>query len=45
MQKLLLKFHNIHRKTTVLDSLFNKIAGLQVCDLIENRLQQRGLYY
>ena len=35
------KFRNIHRKTSVLESLFNKIAGLQVfsceyCDISKN---------
>ena len=28
--KLFLKFYNIHRKTSVLESLLNKVAGLQV---------------
>ena len=27
-KKLLLKFHNIHRKTPVLEFLFNKVASL-----------------
>ena len=25
-------FRNIHRKTPVLESLFNKVAGLQTCN-------------
>ena len=29
------KFRNIHRKTTVLESLFNKVAGLHACMFIE----------
>ena len=32
---------NIHRKTPVLDSLFNKVAGLQTCNSIKNGLQHR----
>ena len=34
-------FRNIHRKTTVLDSLFNKIAGLQACNFSKKSLQHR----
>ena len=33
------KFHNIHRKTTVLESLFNKVAGLTACNFIKRRLR------
>ena len=29
-----LKFRNIHRKTTVLQSLFNKVADFRACNLI-----------
>ena len=32
---------NIHRKTSVLGSLFNKVAGLQVRNSIKKRLQHR----
>ena len=35
------KFSNIHRKTPVLESLFNKVAGLKVCNFIKKRLQGR----
>ena len=38
------KFHNFHRKTPVLDileSIFNKVAVLQGCNFIKNRLQRR----
>ena len=35
------KFSNIHRKTPVLESLFNKVAGLKVCNFIKTRLQRR----
>ena len=31
--------HNIHRKTPVLESLFNKAAGLKVCNFIKKKLQ------
>ena len=33
------KFHKIHRRTPVLESLFNKVAGLKACNFIKNRLQ------
>ena len=32
---------NIHRKTHVLKSLFNKVTGLQTCNFIRKRLQHR----
>ena len=35
------KFPNIHRKTSVLESLFNKVAGLQACNFIKKRYQHR----
>ena len=35
------KFHNILRKTPVLETLFNKIAGLQACNFIKKRLQYK----
>ena len=31
---VLKKFHNIHKKTTVLESLFNRVAGLKACNFI-----------
>ena len=34
-----LKFRNIQRKTPELESLFNKVAGLEVWDFIKKRLQ------
>ena len=34
-------FHNIHSKTSVLDSLFYKFAGLQACNFIKKRFQRR----
>ena len=30
-----------HRKTPVFESLFNKVVGLQACNFLEKRLQQR----
>ena len=36
-----LKLRNIFRKTPVLESLFNKVAGLQDCKYIKKRLQHR----
>ena len=35
------KFCNNHRKRPVLESLFNKVPGLQACNFIKKRLQQR----
>ena len=35
------KVRNIHRKTSVLESLFNKFIGLQVCNFAKKRLQHR----
>ena len=40
-KKLLLKIRNFLKKTTVLESLFNKVAGLQPCRFTEKRLQHR----
>ena len=34
-------FANFYRKTPVLDSLFNKVAGPQACSFIKKRLQHR----
>ena len=34
-------YENIHMETPVLESLFNKAAGLQVCKLIKKRLQHK----
>ena len=42
MKKALLKkLLHIHRKTTVSESLFNKFAGLEACNLLKKRLQHR----
>ena len=35
------KFCNIHKKTIVLKSLFNKVADLQPCNFTEKRFQHR----
>ena len=35
------KFRKFHRKTLGLESLYNKVAGLQVCNFIKERLQHR----
>ena len=35
------KVRNIHRKTSVLESLFNKFIGLQACNFTKKRLQHR----
>ena len=36
-----LKFHNIHRKTPVSESLFHKVAGLKAYNFNKKRLLQR----
>ena len=36
-----LKLHKFHRKTPVLESPFNKVAGLKACNFIKKRLQYR----
>ena len=42
LQKMLfLKICNIHRRTPVLMSLFNKVAGLRACNFIKKRFQHR----
>ena len=38
-----LKFRKFHRKTPVLESLLNKVAGLQACNFIKKGLQQRHI--
>ena len=35
------RFCNIHRKTPVLESLFNNVPGLKVCNFIRKRLHHR----
>ena len=35
------KFCNIHRKTPVLGSAFNKVAGLKVCNVFKNGLHHQ----
>ena len=34
-------FKNIHRKTHALESLFNKVDGPQVCNVMQKRLLDR----
>ena len=34
-------FCNVHKKTPVLEYLFNKIASLKVCNFIQKTLQHR----
>ena len=36
-----LKVYNIHRKTSALESQFNKVAGLEAYKFIKKRLQHR----
>ena len=36
------KFRNIHKKTPVFESLFNKVTGFQVSNIITKRLQHRN---
>ena len=35
------KIRKIHRKTSVLQPLFNKVAGVQACNFIKKRLKHR----
>ena len=35
------KFRNSHKKTSVLQSLFNKVEGLKACNFIKKKLQRR----
>ena len=35
------EFRNIHKKTPVLGSLFNKVASLQICNFLKKRRQHR----
>ena len=35
------EYRNIHRKTPVFESLFNKVADLKACNIITKRLQPR----
>ena len=35
------KFLNIHKKTIVLESFFDKVSGLQACKFIGKRLHHR----
>ena len=35
---------NIHRKTIVLESLFNRLAGFKTCDFLKKRLQHRCFF-
>ena len=41
---ILKKFSDIHRKTPVLQSLFNKDAGLKACIFNKKRLQHRFFF-
>ena len=42
IKKVVLKnFANIHKKTPLLQSLFNNVAGLRPCSFIKKRLQHR----
>ena len=39
VKKLLLKVRRIDKKIPVLESLFNKVSGLHICNYIKKRLQ------
>ena len=41
VKKCYKKFRKFHRKTSMLESLFNKVPCLQVCNFIKKRLQHR----
>ena len=38
------RFCKFHRKAPMLESLFNKIAGLKACNFIKNKLQHCGIF-
>ena len=40
LRQIFLKFSKFHKKTPVLDSLFDKVAGLQACNFIKNTATQ-----
>ena len=42
IKKVFLKVRKFHRKTPVLESVFDKVACLQACNVIKRRLQRRG---
>ena len=35
-------FRNVYKKTSMLESLFNKVTGLKACNFILKRLQHRS---
>ena len=41
IKKAILKYFDIHRKTPVQGSSFNKLEGPQACNFIKKRLQQK----
>ena len=43
-KRCFLKCCNTQRKTHVLESLFNKVAGLKACNFIEKRTEHRCFY-
>ena len=42
VKKVFVKFRKSHKKANVLESLFNKLAGLKDCSFIKKRLQQKS---
>ena len=40
-KKMLLEFRKIHRKTPALESIFNKVAGLQSSNFLKEKLYLR----
>ena len=41
LKEVVCKFRKFHRKAFLLESHFNKVAGLKIWNFIKNRLQQR----
>ena len=41
LKYVFIKWPNIHKKTPVLESLYNKFAGLKAFDFIKRKLQHR----
>ena len=40
-KQMFLKISQVSQETPVLESLFNKVAGLNACNFVKNRLQHR----
>ena len=39
------KFRKFHRKISLLESLFNEVAGLKVCNIIKKRFENKSEFF